>query len=314
MPEFDLLDAVLPSEGRFCVVGIGKYVDQRFVDTREELDAIAAEFDARKVNAFFGCAKFGLLDNRKHANAKHIKALWLDIDCGESKATPDEQGRIKGYIDQATGIAELQKFCTTVGLRRPLLVNSGNGLHVYWLLAETLERTVWETLATRLRELCYEHGLIVDPAVFEASRILRIPGTHNHKSEPLPVEVMSDKTEPYTYDEIKALLGAPEPLEETPDFIPRRLSPLMESMMGNKVKRFKTIMMRSINGTGCAQLLHCYENQQSIEYDLWRSALSIAKFCVDKESAIHKMSENHPDYDPIETARKAEDIAGPHLC
>jgi len=56
MTEFDLLGAVLPSEGRFCVVGIGKYVDQRFVDTREELDAIAAEFDARNVDAFFGCA------------------------------------------------------------------------------------------------------------------------------------------------------------------------------------------------------------------------------------------------------------------
>ena len=130
MPEFDLLDAVLPSEGRFCVVGISKYVDQRFVDTREELDAIAAEFDRRKVNAFFGCAKFGQLDNRKHENAKHIKALWLDIDCGEEKATPDDKGRIKGYIDQATGIAELQRFCSAVGLRRPILVNSGNGLHL----------------------------------------------------------------------------------------------------------------------------------------------------------------------------------------
>ena len=187
MTEFDLLDAVLPSEGRFCVVGIGKYVDQRFVDTREELDAIAAEFDARNVDAFFGCAKYGVLDNRKHENAQYIKALWLDIDCGEAKATPDDKGRIKGYIDQATGIAELQKFCAAVGLRRPILVNSGNGLHVYWLLAATLERKVWETLATRLRELCFEHGLIVDPAVFEASRILRIPGTHNYKSEPLPV-------------------------------------------------------------------------------------------------------------------------------
>ena len=314
MPEFDLLDAVHPPEGRFCVVGIGKYVDQRFVDTREELDAIAEDFVKRGVNAFYGCAKFGPLNNRKHENAKYIKALWLDIDCGEEKAKPDENGRIKGYIDQATGLAELQRFCTTVGLRRPILVNSGNGWHVYWLLTETLERNVWETLANRLRELCLEHNFIVDPGVFEASRVLRIPGTYNFKSEPLLVEVMSDKTEPYTYDEIKALLGAPEPKEEVPDFIPRRLSPLMESMLGNKVKRFKTIMMRSINGTGCAQLLHCYQNQESIEYDLWRSALSIAKFCVDKESAIHKMSENHPDYDPIETARKAEDIAGPHLC
>ena len=314
MPEFNLLDAVLSSEGRFCVVGIGRYVDQKFVDTREELDTLVEDFKSRKVDTFFGCAKYGALDNRKHENAKHFKALWMDIDCGEKKAEPDENGRIKGYIDQATGIDELQRFCTATGLRRPILVNSGNGLHVYWLLSETIDRIHWEALASRLRELCFEHKLIVDPAVFEASRILRIPGTFNYKTEPLLVEVMSDKTEPYTYDEIKTLLGAPEPKEEVPDFIPRRLSPLMETMMGNKVKRFKTIMIRSANGDGCAQLLHCYENQDTIEYDLWRSALSIARYCVDRDMAIHRMSENHPDYDPIETAQKADDIGGPHMC
>jgi len=38
MSNFDLLDAVLPSEGRYCIVGVGKYVDQRLFDTKEEAE------------------------------------------------------------------------------------------------------------------------------------------------------------------------------------------------------------------------------------------------------------------------------------
>lgn len=313
MADFDLLDAVLPEEGRYCVLGISRYVDQRFADTREEVDEIAQEFVSNGVNAFFGCAKFGDLNNRKHENAKYFKALWMDIDCGPTKAEPDENGVIKGYIDQATGLAEFQKFCKAVGLRRPIVVNSGNGIHVYWLLDKVVDRKHWNPLAKALKSLCHQHGLIVDPAVFEASRVLRIPGTFNFKGDPLPVSVLFHDTKPYTYDEIKNLLGAGEPEDEEP-FIPRRMSPLMESMMGNKVKRFKTIMLKSINGEGCPQLLHCFKNQDSIEEPLWRAALSIAERCVDREDAIHKMSSKYEGYDPEEADKKASETKGPYLC
>jgi hypothetical protein len=313
MADFDLLDAVLPEEGRYCVVGISRYVDQRFADTREEVDAIAQEFVSNGVNAFFGCAKFGDLNNRKHENAKYFKALWMDIDCGPTKAEPDENGVVKGYIDQATGLAEFQKFCKTVGLRRPIVVNSGNGIHVYWLLDEVVDQRHWKPLAAALKDLCRQHGLVVDPAVFEASRVLRIPGTFNFKADPLPVSVLFHATEPYTYDEMKDLLGAGEPEDDEP-FIPRRLSPLMESMMGNKVKRFKTIMMKSVKGEGCPQLLHCFQNQNSIEEPLWRAALSIADRCIDREDAIHKMSANYEGYDPEEADKKARETKGPYLC
>ena len=41
MSSFDLLDTVLPPEGRYCVMGIGKYPDQNFVDTKEEVEEAA---------------------------------------------------------------------------------------------------------------------------------------------------------------------------------------------------------------------------------------------------------------------------------
>jgi len=301
------------------VFGLGKYPDQKFYDTRAEVDEQIETLVSNKFDVFFGCAKFGPLNNRTHENVAYVRALWMDIDCGPTKAVPDEKGVIKGYIDQATGLAEFKKFCKNVGLPQPILVSSGYGIHAYWLLEETITRHDWEPLANRLRELCVEQGFIVDPAVFEASRVLRVPGTYNFKAEPVEVTVLNEVTQRMTYAQVKELLGAPDPEleDERPDFIPRTMSPLMESVMQNKVKRFKTIMLKSAQGEGCNQLMHCYENQATLDYNLWRSALSIATFCIDRDSAIHKMSAEHPDYDRFKTEYKVDDLqrtGGPHHC
>ena len=312
--NFDLLDVVLPSEGRYCAWGNGRYISQEFYSTREEFNKQIDWLVNNKFDAYFGCAKYGDANHRKHSNAEYFRALWMDIDCGPEKAAPDANGKIKGYIDQSTGLQAVAAFCKKNALPRPIIVDSGYGLHFYWVLSETLRRNVWDSLSKSLRDLALKDGLIVDTAVFEASRVLRVPGTYNYKKdEPASVQVISDRYEVKGYEEWKALLNAPEPEEER-DFIPRRLSPLMESMLENRAKRFSTIMLKSVKGEGCKQLLFCYENQADIEYNLWRSALSIATHCVDRDSAIHKMSQHHPGYTEGETEKKAADIGGPHFC
>ena len=316
---FNLLNAVLPSEGRYCVFGIGSYPDQRFVDTLEEVEAVAEKFVAKQIEAYFGCAKYGLANNRTHDNALHFRALWMDIDCGPTKGAPDSKGRVKGYLTQEIGLQRLQEFCKTIKFPRPILVDSGYGIHAYWLLEETISRREWEPLSKRLRDLCIEHDLIVDPAVFEASRVLRIPGTYNFKDRenPLSVSVLNETTVRMSYAYVKGLLGAPEPEPEVPDFIPRGLSPMMEALVSNQIKRFKTIMIRSAKGDGCQQLVHCYENQAELEEPLWRAGLSIAAFCVDSHDAAHKLSNKYPGYDAEEVELKVGYIVskgGPYTC
>ena len=313
---FDLLDTVLPTEGRYCIVGIGKYVDQRFADTREEAEELIQEFVGKKWETYFGCAKFGMLNNRTHDNALYFRSLWMDIDCGPTKGVPNEKGKVEGYLDQQTGLAELKRFCKAVGLPQPILINSGNGIHAYWLLDRTLNQTEWKPLAKQLKALCKEHNLIVDEKVFEASRVLRPLNSANFKSDPpKPVEVWNEHTQVLSYEQMRDLLGAPEPEPEQPDFIPRSMSPMMEALMHNKVKRFKTIMMKGENG--CAQLNYCFENQDQVDEPLWQSALSITAFCVDGDESAHKMSKNHPEYDPSEVDNKLRNIrkrGGPHHC
>ena len=313
--EFDLLDTVLPAEGRYCSWGKGRYISQTFFSTREEFDKQTQWLVKHKFNAYFGCAKYGDENHREHSNAKYFRALWMDIDCGEDKGKPNDKGKIEGYTDQATGLAAARAFCKKFNLPRPIVIDSGYGLHFYWVLTETVPRNMWKVLSHRLRDLAQGDGLVVDPSVFEASRVLREPGTLNFKDpkNPVPVTLLNSQYEAQSYDYWKKLINAPDPEEER-DFIPRRLSPLMESMFEDRVKRFKTIMLKSVKGEGCQQLLYCYENQADIPYNLWRSALSIATHCIDRDTAIHKMSKDHPEYTEGETEKKAGDIGGPHFC
>ena len=312
MADFDLLDAVLAPEGWYAVVGIkNKKTRQHLVETREEVNELVQEMLKDERDVYFGCAKYETGDNRTGDNAKYFKALWVDIDCGEDKAASGD-----GYIDQATGLQELQRFCKTIGLPKPILINSGRGIHAYWAFTEVIGKDRWQPMMNRLAELCKIHSLIADPKCFEPARILRVPNTLNFKDTPpssvTVIGVGGSLTEPA---ELHVTLGVTEK-----KFAPRRQiqrSALTLSLMGNRISRFKTIMMKSAKNEGCQQLVYCFQNQDTISYNLWRSALSIAAFCEEGVSAAHKMSEHYPGYDPEEVEIKVHDLqrkGGPHFC
>ena len=313
MSNFDLLSAVQPDGGWFAVVGIkDKSVVQKFAETREEVDDIAADFAEQRRNVFFGVAKYKTDDNRRKDNVQSLKAFWLDIDCGEAKARVDEKtGRPDGYIDQLAGLQALKGFCELVGLPEPIIVNSGRGLHVYWPLTEAVSREQWEPVAERLQQLCDTHKLYVDPAVFEVARILRIPGTLNFKDDPATEVTIIHAAGPVEFGAFKTLLG----VKEKPPAPPKReISEFAKSLMDNTVSVFGKIMRRSAKGEGCQQLLDCYQNRETLSEVRWFDALSVAKFCVDKDTAIHKLSEGYPDYNPDRTEAKIRHILGPHTC
>lgn len=316
MTKFDLLDAVQPAVGWYAVVGI-KGVDntkQYIVETREEVDEIADKLIQQNRNVFFGVAKYKDGSGRKKSNVLALKSFWLDIDCGPTKAKVNEKtGRPDGYVDQQQGLLALRKFCSTVGLPKPIVVNSGRGLHVYWPLTDDITKEQWEPVAARLRDLCHTHDLYVDNNVFEVARILRIPGTLNFKDDPATTVYVMNEGKPTDFDDFVNILGIKTLTPTTPS-APREMTALGKLMQDAVSKSFSKIMRRSGNGDGCLQLLDCYRNRDSLSEARWFDALSVAKFCSDRDKAIHKISEGHPDYDPNKTIQKIAHIEGPHNC
>src|SRR5882672_6889014 len=112
--------------------------------------------------------------NRAEPIAK--RALFLDLDA-------------KDFGSKQDAISKLQVFLRATGIVPPsILVDSGRGIHVYWALASDIPVDVWKSAAGLLKSACAAVDFKADPAVTsDAMRVLRIPGTLNHKGEkPVP--------------------------------------------------------------------------------------------------------------------------------
>ena len=302
----EFLEFILGGTGYYCAVGLGgeKRI-QKFFGSVDELIATAENFDAEGLNAYFALATFVDGKSRTNANVSKLKSFFIDLDCGENK----------GYASQPEALTALRGFCKALHLPKPTLVNSGYGIHVYWAINAEVSREVWLPVAERLKALCRKNDLKIDPAVTaDSARILRVPGTNNYKQEePKRVELIGTAGAPVDFDTFKDLLGE-EYIPEPRKYTPKMADSVMAALSGSYISRFRTIMLKTQSGTGCAQLAYSVANQEKVDEVLWRATLSIAAFCEDKSKAIHKISQKHPEYNPEETEYKASQIKGPYTC
>ena len=300
------LENVLGSDGYYSVLAFNdERRIQKFYDSIDAVIHAANNLDTQKLNTFYGLATFKDGTNRKSENVQHLKSFFLDLDCGEGK----------DYPNQTEAINALRGFVKTLSLPKPVMVSSGYGVHVYWILEDTVHPDEWTPVATQLKKMCVEYGLRADPAVTaDTARVLRVPGTHNHKGDtPKQVKVLG--IEPPTlvnFESFTDLLGGS--VMPVPVKVDSAESALREALRENSDFSFKNILKKSIKGTGCAQIKNMIQNKENISEPLWRAGLSIAKFCSDKDKAVDLISVGHEGYSKELTQEKVDLIKGPYLC
>ena len=314
MENVDLIDLVRPAGGWYGFLAVKDKTTTRqcMVETRAELDVEIEKYIAEKWCVFFTLAKFKTGENRTQENVESLKSYWLDIDCGPNKSIADEKtGRPSGYETQRDGFEALRAFCTTVGLPKPMLVNSGNGLHAYWPLIEDVPRDEWVPVVKKLRQLCIDNNFYIDTKVFECARVLRPLNSFNFKYGGQKQVTLLSAVDPIPFETIRSLVGVSQGETTTPK---NEMSALSKTLMQNNDSLFSKIMQRSSKGEGCNQLGDCYKNRATLAEPRWFDALSVAKFCSDRDMAIHKLSDGHPDYEHGRVEKKVEGIKGPHTC
>ena len=298
------LEKVL-GDGYYSVLGLGDKKVQSFHATIDDVIKKANELDAEGINAYFGLATFETDKDRRVTNVKSLSSFYLDLDCGVGKK----------YPDQNTAFLDLKRFVEDTGLPRPMLINSGYGIHVYWVLTESVSYGEWLPVAQGLKDMCIHHNLSADNGVTaDAARVLRVPGTHNHKrGTQKPVMFFgTGEFRSTEFDEFARVVGKEG--VTVPTKVNNEANALKQALIENSEFGFKDILSRTIRGTGCEQIKNIMENQQNISEPLWRAGLSIAKFCNDADKAVHKMSERHPEYNQYLTEEKADLIKGPYTC
>jgi len=303
------LESVLGSNGHYCVFGSRKSDDkkvQKFYDSIDAVISAAGNLDAEGYDTYFALGTFEEAGTRKAYNVLELKSFFLDLDCGEGK----------DYAAKPDALASLRSFCKLAKLPKPTIIDSGRGIHAYWPLTEAISRDDWTPVAEHLKQLCAEYSFVADPAVTaDSARVLRIPGTHNYKDDtPHDVIIIGDPAVPISFEDFKDLLGENTFVPTHKSFIPSDMNAVMQALSGSYTSKFRTIMIKTAEGKGCAQLAHAYADQENISEPQWRAALSIAAFCVDRDKAIHKLSNKYSGYSHEATEDKVSRIKGPYLC
>jgi len=304
METKEFLEKVL-GDGYYSVLGLGDKKVQSFHATIDDVIDRANELDTEGVNAYFGLATFETNKDRRVTNVKSLSSFYLDLDCGVGKE----------YTNQNEAFLDLKRFVKATGLPRPMLINSGYGIHVYWVLTESVSYAEWLPVAQGLKDMCIRHNLLADNGVTaDAARVLRVPGTHNHKrGTQKPVMFLgTGEFHDVEFDEFSRLVGT-EGIS-IPTKVDNEENEFKKAIIENSENSFKVILDKTIKGVGCEQIKNIMENQQDISEPLWRAGLSIAKFCNDADKAIHKMSERHPEYSESSTEEKVERISDPYYC
>ena len=301
------LEKILGDEGYYCILGLAQdKVVQKFYTKLQDVIKVAENFKENGYDAYYALATFEDAKSRMARNVKQLRSLFLDLDCGADKP----------YANHAEALVALRKFCKDIKLPKPTIVNSGGGIHAYWAFTEPISREEWLPVAKKFKKLCDECDLQIDRAVpADAARILRIPGTLNFKLEtPRDVSIIGELAESLPFSFFKGIIG--EVVEAEKTYIPRgEMDEVTKSILGNFTNKFKTIIVKTIAGEGCKQLEYIIKNQATMNEPMWRAGLSIAKFCVDADTAMHKISAGYPDYTPEGTEKKLMGIkGGPYTC
>ena len=236
-----------------------------------------------------------------------IPGLWLDIDCAEGQHSA---ANLPTFEE-----AELKLL--TAFPSPSILVHSGGGLHAYWLFPELsstkdkVERETIKKLSERFQKAFIRfaketNGWKLDNTS-DLARVLRIPGSMNHKNKETikPVTILGATNQRYSMQELETSIrklesqvaseAQPTPIVDTMD---RKaiLEPILE---------------------GCAFMKYCQDNAERLPEPDWYKMITVVAKTAEGPTTAHEWSKKDPRYSYEETEAKIQHAlhdTGPVTC
>lgn len=280
--------------------GLEKAPTHMFYDSDEDFLAAASAYDQLGKNVYHACSAFredAAAQDRPRAgtNTVAVKALWSDLDVGETKP----------FKTQREAVLAAEQFRAAVGLPASYIVSSGSGVHIYYPFIQAISPENWDRVAAAFAACMNHFGLSHDRSrTRDKASILRIPGTHNYKTEPpKAVRILRAGVEERAGDIYKKLKAYAEangfsvalassvgkPNGPSNDLIGNPTYPPSE---GDQVAQLCPII-REVEQTG-----------GDVSYEVWWRAMGVAKHTTKpEETAAHwtrnRAATGHGKYDHI---------------
>jgi len=274
-----------------------------FTDLDEAVAAISQWDSEPNTTVYFGVGAFaghGYTDDgkqkwyRKQEHATWFKALALDLDIGVDKP----------YATQKEGWGVMQEALKKIGMPSPMVISSGNGIHLYWPLTQPISKAHWVKASTALRVALEEHGVEIDTSkIHDPSMVLRPVGTHHKKQQPWKdVRCVADCPD---HDAV-ALFGTLKPwFGKAAAVAAKATAPRKggKSSILDAVLNSNDVVLDAV-ASRCAQVGAIVASGgvldaagRPVEEPLWRASLGLAKHCTDVSEAVIKLAGLHKDFD-----------------
>ncbi len=245
-------------------------------------------------NVYFGVGARTNKKSGKKQDVGYISTLWLDID--EKDGTPKDEALklLREWIHKPSYI-----------------IDSGHGIHAYWVLREPVEPSEFSRVEAVNRALA--HKFNGDMSVVDIARIMRVPGSLNVKEKPfLPVTILETNPFRYELDDLEEVLP-----HEEPTIKEYKLSGEKSNGNGIKPGNFSIETIEKAIDE-CAFLKHCRDDAKTLREVEWYEMITNLVAMGADDSKIHELSSPYPGYSKRETDEKIKharlDAPGPHTC
>ncbi len=179
------------------------------VSDLEKAAKAAVALDSFGADVYYGVCPHATKSHKGRGTKKTVAVvpgIWIDID-----TRPPLGSEAAHKADPETlppSIIEVAQLVTAAGLPEPsITVETGHGAHMYWILDIPIEKSIGEKLVGEVQERVSQEaskrGWQTDMTA-DMSRILRIPGTTNHKISlfPKPVQILDSNDLIYSADQL----------------------------------------------------------------------------------------------------------------
>jgi hypothetical protein len=233
-----------------------------------------------------------LLPIRNQSTAVALKSIFLDIDV-----------KGDGYDTLEAGVIALEKFRADSKMPRPtMIVKSGGGLHVYWVMMRALTVSEWTPLSRALASAVKQLGLKADTGcTIDAARILRVPDTYNCKNgQRRPVNFLGKRLDfDYSVEALEAVLEPfIEPSDHHTSLFPalKPLDGVSDLAAGIEIAKAPPITLEQV-AEECPFIKDTLDTAGADNANpLWNITTLIASFTEGEREDAHRMSEGHPGY------------------
>ncbi|OHD21340.1 MAG: hypothetical protein A2Y38_16515 [Spirochaetes bacterium GWB1_59_5] len=326
MDTKEFLETLLPEEGvKFVARWFdipshprkGIFMHKPFHDLDEMADNI--KWHASKGNTVYhACSTFKEVKfiktktgkevpaGRTKDNALAARALWVDFDVGKEAS--------HSYDSKKQAVEALGVMVKELALPIPMVVDSGNGIHAYFLLEETLARNEWDTLAMDFRAVCDNFGLKYDPSrSSDMASILRPPGTFNLKNpdNPKPVVVKRQGVRA-SADFYRGVFNA---YMDAHDIAPQPVKYAGFDLNSDLISNVEYPPSSAAIIIEHCQQMRAFSETGGESEPVWYAALGVLKHCADGEQMAHEWGSKYDGYDQEETQLKLDQWDyGPSTC